>query len=49
MECDLKFPPEIIERTRNIPLCPYQMEANPHLFHDYMNFNKQQTLKKHIN
>ena len=42
MECDLKFPPDIKERTRNLPLCPFRTEANPHLFHDLMNFNKPQ-------
>ena len=27
IECDLEYPVEIKEKTKNVPLCPYQTEA----------------------
>ena len=41
IECDLEFPAEIKEKTKNFPLCPYQTKADPNLFSDYMNSVKQ--------
>ena len=32
IECDLEYPVEIEEKTKNFPLCPYQTKADPHLF-----------------
>ena len=36
IECDLKHPVEIEEKTKNFPLCPYQTKADPELFTHYM-------------
>ena len=36
IECDLKNPAEIKEKTKNFPFCPYQTKADPNLFSGYM-------------
>ena len=35
--CDLEYPAEIKEKTKNFPFCPYQTKADPDLFSAYMN------------
>ena len=37
IECDLEYPAEIKEKTKNFPFCPYQTKADPNLFSGYMN------------
>ena len=32
IECDLEYPAEIKEKTKNFPFCPYQTKADPNLF-----------------
>ena len=36
IECDLEYPAEIKEKTKNFPFCPYQTKADPDLFSGYM-------------
>ena len=45
IECDLEYPVEIKEKTKNFPLCPYQTKADPNLFSDNMNSVKQTNYK----
>ena len=45
LECDLEYPVEIKEKTKNFPLCPYQTKADPELFTLYMNSVKQLNYK----
>ena len=37
IECDLEYPVENKEKTKNFPFCPYQTKADPDLFSGYMN------------
>ena len=37
IECNLEYPAETKEKTKNFPFCPYQTEADPNLFSGYMN------------
>ena len=37
IECDLEYPVEIKEKTKNFPFGPYQTKADPNLFSGYMN------------
>ena len=51
IDCDLEYPVEIEEKTKNFPLCPYQTEPDPNLFSKYMNSVNQPNYKpteKHI-
>ena len=45
IECDLLYPAEIKEKTKNFPFCPYQTKADPDSFSDYMNSVKQLNYK----
>ena len=45
VELDLLYPTEIKQKTKNFPLCPYQRKADPELFSEYMNRNKQPNYK----
>ena len=45
IECDLEYPAEIKEKTKNIPFCPYQTTADPNLFSGYMNNVNQPNYK----
>ena len=45
VECDLEYPAEIKEKTKNFPFCPYQTKADPELFTTYMNSVKQPNYK----
>ena len=45
IECDLEYPVENKETTKNFPLCPYQTKADPELFTLYMNSVKQSKYK----
>ena len=45
IECDLEYPVEIKEKTKNFPFCPYQTKADPDSFSDYMNSVKQPNYK----
>ena len=45
IECDLEYPAEIKEKTKNFPLCPYQTKTDPDLFSGYMNSVKQPNYK----
>ena len=45
IECDLEYPGEIKEKTKNFPFCPYQTKADPHLFSGYMNSVNQPNYK----
>ena len=35
--CDLEYPVETKEKTKNFPLCPYQTKADPEMFTIYLN------------
>ena len=45
IECDLFYPAEIKENTKNFPFCPYQTKADPDLFSAYMNSVNQPNYK----
>ena len=45
IECDLKYPAEIKEKTEIFPLCPCQTKADPNLLSGYMNSVKQPNYK----
>ena len=45
IECDLEYPVEIKEKTKNFPFCPYQTKADPDLFSAYMNNLSQPNYK----
>ena len=45
IECDLEYPAEIKEKTKNFPFCPYQTKADPDLFSGYMNNVNQPNYK----
>ena len=45
IECDLLYPAEIKEKTKNFPFCPYQTKADPNLFSGYMNSVNQPSYK----
>ena len=45
IECDLEYPVEIKEKTKNFPFCPYQTKADPNLFSGYMNNVNQPNYK----
>ena len=45
IECDLLYPAEIKEKTKNFPFCPYQTKADPDLFSAYMNNVNQPNYK----
>ena len=45
VECDLEYPAEIKEKTKNFPFCPYQTKADPNLFSAYMNNVNQPNYK----
>ena len=45
IECDLEYPVDIKEKTKNFPLCPYQTKADPHLFTLYLNSVNQPNCK----
>ena len=45
IECDLEYPVEIKEKTKNFPLCPYQTKADPDLFSGYINDVNQPNYK----
>ena len=45
IECDLEYPVEIKEKTKNFPFCPYQTKADPDLFSAYMNNVNQPNYK----
>ena len=45
IECDLLYPAEIKEKTKNFPFCPYQTKADPDLFSAYMNNVNQPSYK----
>ena len=45
IECDLEYPVEIKEKTKNFPFCPYQTKADPDLFSGYMNNVNQPNYK----
>ena len=45
IECDLEYPVEIEEKTKNFPFCPYQTKADPNLFSGYMNNVNQPNYK----
>ena len=45
IECDLEYPAEIKEKTKNFPFCPYQTKADPNLFSGYMNNVNQPNYK----
>ena len=45
IECDLLYPAEIKEKTKNFPFCPYQTKADPNLFSGYMNNVNQPNYK----
>ena len=45
IECDLEYPAEIKEKTKNFPFCPYQRKADPNLFSGYMNNINQPNYK----
>ena len=45
IECDLEYPVEIKEKTKNFPFCPYQTKADPNLFSGYMNSVNQPNYK----
>ena len=45
IECDLEYPVEIEEKTKNFPFCPYQTKADPDLFSAYMNNVNQPNYK----
>ena len=37
IECDMLYPAEIEEKTKNFPLSPYQTKTDPELFSEFMN------------
>ena len=45
VECNLEYPAEIKEKTKNFPFCPYQTKADPNLFSGYMNNINQPNYK----
>ena len=45
IECDLEYPAEIKEKTKNFPFCPYRTKADPDLFSAYMNSVNQPNYK----
>ena len=45
IECDLEYPVEIKEKTKNFLLCPYQTKADLNLFSEYMNSVNQPNYK----
>ena len=45
IECDLEYPAEIKEKTKNFPFCPYQTKADRNLFSGYMNNINQPNYK----
>ena len=46
IECDLEYPVEIKEKTKNFPFCPYQTKADhPNLFSGYKNNVNQPNYK----
>ena len=45
IECDLEYPVEIKEKTKNFPFCPYQTKADPDLLSGYMNNVNQPNYK----
>ena len=45
IECDLEYPAEIKEKTKNFPFCPYQTKADADLFSAYMNNVNQPNYK----
>ena len=45
IECDLEYPVEFKEKTKNFPFCPYQTKADPNLFSGYMNNVNQPNYK----
>ena len=45
IECDLEYPVDIKEKTKNFPLCPYQTKADPELFSEFMNSVNQPNCK----
>ena len=45
IECDLEYPVEIKEKTKNFPFCPYQTKADPNIFSGYMNNVNQPNYK----
>ena len=45
IECDLEYPVENKEETKNFPFCPYQTKADPNLFSGYMNNINQPNYK----
>ena len=45
IECDLEYPVEIKEKTKNFPFCPYQTKADPNVFSGYMNNINQPNYK----
>ena len=49
IECDLLYPAEIKEKTKNFPFCPYQTKADPNLFSGYMNNVNQLITNQHQN
>ena len=45
IECDMLYPAEIKEKTKNFPFCPYQTKADPDLVSSYMNNVNQPNYK----
>ena len=45
IECNLEYPAEIKEKTKNFPFCPYQTKADPNLFSAYKNNINQPNYK----
>ena len=45
IECNLEYPAEIKEKTKNFPFCPYQTKADPNFFSGYMNNVNQPNYK----
>ena len=45
IECNLEYPAEIKEKTKNFLFCPYQTKADPNLFSGYMNNINQPNYK----
>ena len=45
IDCDLEYPVEIKEKTKNFPFCPYQTKADSDLFSGYMNNVNQPNYK----
>ena len=45
IECNLEYPAEIKEKTKNFPFCPYQTKADPDFISAYMNNVNQPNYK----